>query len=315
VARGVFEFEPGKKDDQFNLKPRDDRAGAIPEEQRKIGIEVYEARNILKLLQEQGAFKNDDTAYTEFISRILQAAEGGCVSANVDTTLAAAALEQIRADIVRRKGRHIIYRYLLRLGLWALAGGGIAFIAIAAAKFWPGLEGYGWVVIGAMAGAWLSVAGGRREVSFDAIPDFFNYGYEPPIRMVFVGILAAAFALFLQLKILSVTIAGFDLAKFPTDIGWALALGLVAGVGERVLSVQLIARAHDVLSPSKRSAYRGCVGTRGREGRRVRPTRRRGPARIARGKRIATPCSSQNVQDGMILDVRSCIINAFGAVG
>src|SRR6266480_3758313 len=35
VARGVFEFEPGKKDDQFNLKPRDDRAGPIPEEQRK----------------------------------------------------------------------------------------------------------------------------------------------------------------------------------------------------------------------------------------------------------------------------------------
>src|SRR5271166_1272360 len=44
-VKGLFEFEDNKKDDQFNLKPRDDRSVSIPDDQRKISIEVYEARN------------------------------------------------------------------------------------------------------------------------------------------------------------------------------------------------------------------------------------------------------------------------------
>src|SRR6266481_9951816 len=103
-------------------------------------------------------------------------------------------------------------------------------------------------------GAWLSVAAGRREVSFEGIPDFLNYGYEPIIRMVFVGLLSATFALFLQLGILSLKIADKDLASFPDPdkIGLALVIGVVAGIGERALSVQLVARAQNVLSPGNR---------------------------------------------------------------
>jgi len=252
---GAFSFADEKRDDQFNLKPRDDRSAPIPEDQRKISGEVYEARNILKLLQEQRAFKKRDSAYHEFINRTVQAAYVGCVSPNVDTTLAAAALEQIRADIVRRKGRHIIYRYLLCLGSWAFGGIVAAAAIIIVSKLFSGLvslTGYGWVIMGSMIGAWLSVAAGRREVSFDGIPDYLNYGYEPFIRMLFVGVLATVFALFLELKVLSVVVANFDLASFPTNAGLALAIGVVAGIGERALSVQLIARAQNVLSPATR---------------------------------------------------------------
>ena len=251
-VKGLFEFEDNKKDDQFNLKPRDDRSVSIPDDQRKISIEVYEVRNVLKLLQEQEIFDSNDPAYHEFMKRVLQAAEVGCVSPAADTTLAGAALDQIRADIVRRKGRHITYSYLLFLGLYALIGIVAAAAIVIASKFLPGLAGYGWVIMGSMAGAWLSVAAGRREVSFDGIPDFLNYGYEPLIRILFVGVLASVFALFLELKILSLTVAGFDLATFSTNISLALAIGVVAGIGERAMSVQLIARAQNVLSPGTR---------------------------------------------------------------
>jgi len=185
----------------------------------------------------------------------VQAADIGCVSQNADTTLAAAALEQIRADIVRRKGRQIIYSYLWCLGFWALWGIGVAALVVLVAHFFlPGLRGYGWLIGGSMVGGWLSVAAGRREVSFNDIPDFLDYVHEPAIRMFFVGVLASIFALFLQLNILPMSVANISLSSFsdPDYIGWAIAIGVIAGIGERALSVQLIARAQNALNPGKR---------------------------------------------------------------
>jgi hypothetical protein len=263
-TQGVFEFEGDRRDEAFNLHVLEKRSGPVPDDQARISREVYEVRNILKLLKEKKAFKDkeDLQAYEEFVQRILQAADLGCVSPNVDTTLAAAALEQIRADIVRRKGRHIIYHYLLTLGFCAVGGIVLAATSIAIANVvastWPNLNflknltGYGWVIMGSMVGAWLSVAAGRREVSFDGIPDFLNLRHEPYIRMIFVGVLASVLALFLKLKIVEVTVAGHALDSFPTSIGLAVAIGLVAGIGERALSVELIGRAQSVLSPSIR---------------------------------------------------------------
>jgi hypothetical protein len=250
TVAGAFEFVDNIKTDQFNLRPLNNRAGPIPEDQRKISTEVYGARNILKLLKEQDAFAKDPMAYDEFIARVVQAAEVGCVGSNVDTSLAASALEQIRADIVRRKGRPVTYQYLYLLALCALGGAVVGeLINLVARYFLPGLTGYGWVIIGSMVGAWLSAAM-RREISFDSIPDFLDYGYEPYIRMLFVGVLAAVFALFLNLQVLSVTLGSADLVQFTENIGVALLLGLIAGISEKALSVQVIERARKILPPA-----------------------------------------------------------------
>jgi hypothetical protein len=84
VAKGAFELD--RRDDKFNLKPSDNRSAPIPDDQRKISYEVYETRNVLKLLSEEKAFKIGDEIYCEFIDRLLQAAYVGCVSPYVDTT-------------------------------------------------------------------------------------------------------------------------------------------------------------------------------------------------------------------------------------
>jgi hypothetical protein len=72
--------------------------------------------------------------------------------------------------------------------------------------------------------------------------------------MAFVGVLSLAFALFLQIGILQVKVGvgDMDLSTFPKHIGLALAIGLIAGIGERALSVQLVTRAQSVLSSSGR---------------------------------------------------------------
>jgi len=247
MAAGAFEMiDPNHGGDDFNLRPLS--ITDIPEEQRRIQHEVYEARNILKLLREQNVFR-EDASYSEFISRVKQAARVGCVGQHVDTRMASDALEQIRSDIVMRKGRAIAYRYLFGSAKTALAGMAVAALVVLAAKYFlPGLKGYGWVLMGAMAGAWISSAATGREISFAGIREFLDYGHALLIRMLFVGALASVLALFLQLGLISLKIGTVDLAGFSKELTVALALGVIAGFSEKTLSVQVIDRARRVLS-------------------------------------------------------------------
>ena len=227
---GVFilEEDPTKEKDQFDLKPKPDRTGPIPEDQRNVSREVYAARNTVKLLQDRRIFKKN-TEYDEFIERIKQAAKDGCTGLNVDTTLALGALADIRADVVRRRGRRVAFQYLLILALWAvggvLLGGGVTLLG----QFWTGLSGFGFVIMGSMIGAWLSVAASRWEIAFEGLQDFL------------VG-------LFLQLGVFNFKIGNADLTNFARNPSWAFALGVVAGIGERALSMQVLARSKEVLT-------------------------------------------------------------------
>ena len=246
----AFEFENNDESENFNLRPRANFNRPMPPEQAKISHAVYEARNILRLVKEENAVTQ--VAYDEFIKRVVQAGRAGCVAQYVSPVLAGEALEQIRADIVRRVGTPLTYRYLRSLAAWAAGGvvlGGI--VVIIGRWFVPGIEAYGWVEIGAMVGAWFSVAASRWQIGFDTIPEYLGPNNEPLVRMLFVAIGAAVSALFLQLAILTIKIGTTDLATFQTNIGVALILGIVAGIGERTLSVQLIEKTQKALTPSR----------------------------------------------------------------
>jgi hypothetical protein len=246
---GAFQIEvPAGSEDNFNLHPA--IPDPLPDDQVKISQDVYQAINVLKLLKAKGAFKNDDPTYKEFVTRIIQAARVGCTDADVHPAVATTALKDIRADILSRKGGYVVYRYLRTLALVGVVG-----IVVGAVLVWAAngpvaaLAGYGWVVIGSMIGAWISVAVTQgRDVPFDHLQDYVERGVEPCIRMLFVGIFACVFALFLQLKILSLAIGDINFSDFATMIGLALALGVILGVGEKTLSVRLIDRAKDVVT-------------------------------------------------------------------
>jgi hypothetical protein len=250
AIRGAFVLdETGKcAGDNFDLKPREDRLGPIPEDQRKVSHEVYAVRNTLKLLKK--LTRVDDKDYDEFIERVKQAARVGCDVSNVDTVLAATALDDIRGDVVRRYGRKIAFRYLLALAAWAGGGVVLGFIVIGT-SLWSGLEvlsGYGYLLVGSMVGAWLSVATSRWEIAFDGIQEFVDTSVEPLVRLLFVGLLAMAFGLFLQLGIIPINVDKVPLTTFYATPQWALFLGIIAGVGEKALSMQLLTRAKQVFT-------------------------------------------------------------------
>lgn len=244
----AFEYENGDMSENFNLRPRPDFTGTIPDDQRNISHDVYEARNVLKLLKDDKAIT--DALFKEFIARVTQAGYAGCVASNVATGLASGALEQIRADIVRRVGTPLTYRYLGALAVWALLGAGLGVLMIhVGPMIRPGTQGYGWVLIGAMVGGWFSVARSRWQIGFETIPEYLDIYYEPFVRLLFVGIVAEIFALFLHLSILTIKIGNADLSHFIEAISVALVVGFIAGSSERALSVQLVERVQKVLTP------------------------------------------------------------------
>jgi hypothetical protein len=263
----AFEYENGNdKKDDFNLRPLPDRHFPIPEDQRKISSEVYEIRNVLKLLREHksSVFPPviDPAVYNEFIVRALQAGRVGCVATYVHPILASGALVQIRADIVRRVGVPLVYTYLAALAGWALVGlalgiGASAAVGAIAAALGhtasQAISGYDWLLLAAMAGAWFSVAERRREVGFDNIPLYFSRVIESAVRMLFVVVVAAAFALFLYLHFLTINVGGIHFNDFDKSIGVALFAGFIAGISERALSAQLIGDARKAFPGAKAS--------------------------------------------------------------
>ncbi len=162
--------------------------------------------------------------------------------AHAQTALATLALEQLRAEVLARKGRKVIYLYLTRLAACASGGAVLGLLLYALALHGQVPPGFGLVLAGSMAGAWLSAASNRRDVTFDELPDYLGSWREPVVRVAFVAVLATVVALFVRSKLVNVQLGEVNFVRFQED-GWAaLVLGVIAGVGERALSVKLLQR-------------------------------------------------------------------------
>lgn len=255
---GLFEIKYVKQDDpsaanygEFFIHVKD-TPQPIPDDQREIELSIYETIGIMKLLREQRVFGPMDKSYREFMERLSGVARVGLAAKHVKTRLAAKALEQIRAEIGLRKGAAIKLSYLFRLACWGVGGIAAGGLVVLAASVWPEVfspvYSYGWLIMGAMVGAWMSIAATRQTVEFDELPNLLGSHFEQFARMLFVALLASAVGLMLELDILTLEVAGINLNEFARDPRVALFLGLVAGIGEKALSARLIDRANEIVA-------------------------------------------------------------------
>jgi hypothetical protein len=252
MDKGAFKL--AGNDENFNLKPRD-VPDPIPDDQREISHDVYEARNVLKLFRERGAIRKGDASFDEFLRRLLEAAKAGCTARNVKTRLAAEACDQIRKDIIRRIGMPIFWRYLSILAMWALGWGVLGFVLTLLGD--SNIKNYGWVIVGAMVGAWVSVAAGRWSLDFKDLPELINVSLEPLVRTILVVLVASVFALLLQLQVFKISIGGLiNLSDFSTKIDVALLVGLIAGISVRSISTQVVERMRGVVAPGRGETVR-----------------------------------------------------------
>ena len=243
MATGAFKIEVNSEDSlEFNIEPDQTVSGPVPDDQSELQLHIYGVIGVLKQLHEQKAFDELPGAYDDFRRRLRQVADVGLVGANVKTRLASSAVEQIAGEVVKRVGKKVQIKYLVRLLLFVSVG-----VAVGLVIQFCCFPGYGAVLAASMVGAWISVAAFRRQVVLDDVPQFMGSKYEPAIRLCFVGFVACAVALFVKTGLLAIVLGDLNLVEFPSKPEVALILGLLAGISEKKISVQLIQKVRQAI--------------------------------------------------------------------
>jgi len=246
-------FTLGKRDGDLELHlkrgtAQDDKP--VPDDQAALQQRIYLTQRILHFIADR------TTHLEDYRHRLEQVALAGLVQPNVQVKLAGDALTQIQEEIAQREGRIIKLRYLIKLGRWAVALAAAALLlywdhsvraaADGAAPGWNAVRAYYLVWAGAMAGVWVSVASSRARVRFEDLPTLIDHRTEPVIRLVYTGLLACVFALFLVVKLVEVKVGALETAQLGA-VPTALVVGVISGFAEKTLSLRLVRRARELV--------------------------------------------------------------------
>jgi hypothetical protein len=233
VAQGAFYVDGDGGQINFSVTLKD---GEIPENQGELVRLVGEMEMTLKVL-----FPKQDDLYSKYFNRLLGAAQAGLVGDNPPTDLCIKSVTQLKTELALREGRRIKTQYLVELGYIAGLCGGIAVLL---AAFGPAvldkLKPFLIVWAGSMAGLWVSYAVRRTNTTYEELVSMDRRTTEAVIRVVYVGLVATIFALFLDTNVMAVTLGGFNLAAFPTSVTISALLGVVTGFSEQTLPTKLL---------------------------------------------------------------------------
>lgn len=216
----------------------------IPEDQANLVQIVSDFETTLKVL-----FPNKPEKYEIYFDRLLSTAQGGLVGDNPLTEMAIAAVEQMKSELASREGRGIKTKYLVELGWMSALSAVVAMILYFAlgcafpdlcSSDWSEIRHYLIVWSGSMIGLWVSYAVRRTEVNFEELSIMDKRTTEAAIRVIFVGLVSAAFALFLSTGVMEFAIGDFKFHQFKLSIETAGLLGLIAGFSEQTLPTKLM---------------------------------------------------------------------------
>lgn len=199
------------------------------------------------------------------------------LATDVDLAIADAALNSLRADVVRREAGPIKNAYMRKLGRPALAAGIFLiflfllydkspgfFATICDSKLWiTGLacdpvEGtqyralfpneiyeYRMILLllaGCMMGTWASFAARKVTLVFSDLAELEQDALAPRMRLVFTGVLTFIFSLVFLTEILPVRIEGFSVKRLLNDGTFALLIGAFFGLLEQALPAAVMDR-------------------------------------------------------------------------
>lgn len=240
MAKGSFLVELADED-RLVFNPIESRLPA-PEDQTQLIDLIGEIETALRILLQSKQEKR-----LVYLRRLESNAFGGLVGDNPATSLAIRAVEGIKRELVLREGRQIKTKYLVELGWLGLISAVFAVLLFSTGDYWPvwsaelvALKPYFVVWAGSMVGVWISYAVGRSEVSFEELSNMDRRTTEAAIRIVFVGLVATALALFLSTKFMEFSVGGYSFNGFKSSIEIAGILGVIAGFSEKTLPTKLI---------------------------------------------------------------------------
>lgn len=245
--KGCFVVSENQSE-KFDIKCelRSDVEDMVPEEQSILYAEVENACNVIKALNETA-----EDVKKKYFDKLLSLAQVGLVpERGAQPKMAMRSLEKLKAEMLLVEGKRIKNQYMRRLGITAVV---LAFIIGVSSTICFEITkmnafsiiGYTW--LGAMTGAWVSYGARKFQLTFEDMALIEKDMLEPVIRLIYIGVCALIFELFLSCGIATVTVGNITTSVLSSDIQTQILIGILCGLIESKIGIDIYKKANSVL--------------------------------------------------------------------
>lgn len=140
--------------------------------------------------------------------------------------------------------------FMKYLGIDALIIGAIASIVLGISFYftrWIGCISVLCIIIGALTGTWVSFGARKFEIEFEDLASLEKDKMTPVIRLIYIAVASLIFALLMNVGLIDVKIGNVDISKAFTDIKPALVIGVLCGLVESKIGIQVYNKAVSLL--------------------------------------------------------------------
>lgn len=222
---------------QVNSTMTDD----IPKNQQELYVKAEAACNVIKSLEH-----TDKQTKRKYFDKLVSLSQVGLVADPAQTEAAEYALLKLKEEIVLVEGKRIKNHYMQVLGIAALILGGLI-SAILGICFY--MTSWSWciptlcIVLGALAGTWISFGARKFEVNFEDLASLEKDKMTPAIRLIYISVAAIIFTLLMNVGIVDVKIGSVDMGNAFTDVKPAFVIGTLCGLVESRIGIQIYKKA------------------------------------------------------------------------
>lgn len=242
-------------------------AGVPSVDQQNLFVQIENADTVIDAVCRQISARRNETKRAtdlrkEYVNKLAGIARVGLQGPH--TALAALALTNLKAEFVAREAARIFNRYLWRLGAWSIGFAVvflIAYLIIRAGgctdkdtckpcathcvSWWDQHKTFLLVCVGASLGTWASFSVRQVNLTFEQLIAPEENVADPPLRIIFVVILALAACLLFWNDAINVKIGNLNTEPgiFKTNGTVALLIGFFCGLSERALALAISGRA------------------------------------------------------------------------
>lgn len=245
---GYWTVEPRKGEDgQSDIFFRVLKAGC-PADQQRLKNEIERTLSALRVLYVVSAGGKFDEAF----AKLLSLAQVGLVGPSPSTSVAEAALESLKNEIVDREAGRVKNDYMIKLGKWALGFciAGVVLYFLSGTDWSPSqfrdYRNFFLLWSGCMIGVWCSFAARKAVLTFFDLARIEEDRLDPPLRLIFSGLLTFILGLIFLTGFANVVVGTFEGTKFIQDGAVALLIGALSGIAEKALPVAILQRAQTV---------------------------------------------------------------------
>lgn len=241
--------DDGQKDIHFKVV-----ATGCPSEQQSLKNRVERTLSNLRAIYPSAGPK-----FNEAFAKLLGLSQVGLVGSSPSVTVAEAALDSLQAEIVDREAGRVKNEYMLKLGRWALGFGLVATAAYFSLDWFGShlprqlvhYRTFSLLWAGCMVGAWCSFASRKVVLTFFDLAQLEEDRIDPPLRLIFAGLLTSILGLVFVTGFANVMIGTFEGAKILHSGSVALLSGALSGMAEKALPAAVMQRAQSLFKSEK----------------------------------------------------------------